>query len=88
VASVYVPGCWNTSASAPSRTNAAAWLSRTISFAPFLISFSYRGNRQTIVSRVSSSHSMMSISSPVSLSHKAMRSSSDVVPRGSYRGGG
>jgi hypothetical protein len=38
VSRVYVPGPF-TSASWPSLTNAAAWPSRTISLAPFLISF-------------------------------------------------
>ena len=67
VSSVYVPGV-KTSAIVPSLTNTATWPSRTISLAPILISFSWRGKRQTIVSRLSSVHSMMSISSPRSLS--------------------
>ncbi len=39
-----------------------------MSCAPFLISFWYRGKRQTSVWRSSSTHSMMSTSSPRSLS--------------------
>src|SRR5215510_12441501 len=50
VSRVYVPGGY-ASAIVPSLTNTATWDSRTTSFAPILISFSYRGKRHTIVSR-------------------------------------
>src|SRR6185312_5734831 len=61
-----------TSASAPSFTKAAACPSRTMSLAPYLISLSARGKRQTMVSRESSSHWMMSMSSFLSLSKMPM----------------
>src|SRR5215475_4340076 len=61
-----------TSATWPSLTNTAVCDSRTTRRAPILISLSYRGNRQTSVSRLSSSHSTMSMNSPRILSIRPM----------------
>src|SRR5215510_13010354 len=60
VVSVYVPGP-KTSASLPSFTKTAVCPSRTISFAPFLISCARTGKRQTRMSWLSSNHSMISM---------------------------
>src|SRR5215831_3224712 len=61
------------SASWPSFTKAAFWPSRTVSFAPILISLSRRGKRYARRSLLDGSvHSMMSISSPLSLSQRPM----------------
>src|SRR5688572_24594241 len=49
--------------------------SRTMSWAPFLIALSSSGNRNESVSRESSVHSMMSISSPLMKSIKPMTTS-------------
>src|SRR6056297_4359389 len=52
------------SANCPSWTNTAAWLSRTVSLAPYLISWTSRSNRQTMVSRVASVQWMTSMNWP------------------------
>ena len=62
--SSYRPGV-NTSASCPSLMKTAACPSRTVSLAPYLIALSRRSNRHTMVSRVSSSHEMTSMNSPL-----------------------
>src|SRR5690606_28285444 len=71
VCRVNVPG-GNASAICPSLTKTATWDSRTISFAPILISLSCLGKRHTMVSRLSSSHSMMSTNSPRIMLRKAI----------------
>src|SRR5579871_6525475 len=62
----------NASAMRPWSTRMATCDCRTISCAPFLISFPGRENRQAIVSSVSSTHSMTSINSPARKSRSVM----------------
>ena len=64
VTSVCLPGV-KQSPYSPRCTNWATWLSRTINCAPFLIAFSWLGNRHASVSRVSSLNSMISSNSPL-----------------------
>src|SRR5687768_12234677 len=64
VVSVCLPGP-NVSPNSPRYTNCTCCDSRTISCAPFLIALSSSGNRYDNVSRESSVHSMISISSPL-----------------------
>src|SRR5262249_8075239 len=65
VSSVYMPGSL-TSASWPSLTNPAACPSRTMSLAPFLISFLCRVNRWARISCwLGSVHSIMSMNCPL-----------------------
>src|SRR5262249_54404621 len=78
VSRVYIPGVF-TSASWPSLTNAAACPSRTISFAPFLISLLCRGNRWARISFwLGSVHSMMSMNWPETHSRSPMMSLREV----------
>ena len=56
--------CQKVSANCPVMTNCATCDSRTINCAPFLMALSSSGNRHARVSRESSSHSMISSSSP------------------------
>ncbi len=77
---VYVPGV-NTSAIWPSLTNTAVWDSRTTSLAPILISLSWRGKRHTMVSRLSSVHSTMSMNSPRIASSRPTSDPSSALPR-------
>src|SRR5258706_4400931 len=65
VVSVYMPGLY-TSASWPSLMNTAICPSRTVSLAPYLISLFIRSKRYTRALVESSSHSTISINSPVS----------------------
>src|SRR5688572_6041235 len=65
------------SPNSPRYTNCTCWDSRTISCAPFLIALSSSGNRYDNVSRESSVHSMISISSPLMKSIKPIARSTE-----------
>src|SRR5688572_15998361 len=67
------------SPNSPRYTNCTCCDSRTISCAPFFIALSSSGNRYDNVSRESSVHSMISISSPLIKSINPIASSSQQV---------
>ena len=80
VVSLYMPGP-NTSATLPSLTNTAIWLSRTVSDAPYWISFSAIGKRQASTPSPCSVHCRMSMNCFLMKSIRPMEHSLTREPR-------